>query len=501
MRNLLILIVATFFLFAGCSQQTKTESSDLDSISDSDLIGSQKLSSTIGAIELDNTYPTDETIQRLYEVRDVQRAVELYMWALPLVQFQAWKEGQEDAVGDGGMVYTTFNEQASLVTGNATTPYIMIWPDLSETGPMVVEMPAGQYASAILDWWEYPVCDLGLSGPDKGKGGKYIIVGPEEDLGKYKDKADYAFQSRTQKLFIGFRVLNPGEDAIKEFLSKVKIYPFGSEAKVPSFAFKSDKTWDGNPPLGLDYFKMLHRAIQDEPVRDRDKAFMGWLHYLGIEDGKPFEPNEYQARVMTEGANLGELMGRANAMDPHFTEPYYEGTQWYRLIDFPIEQEDEVRYYIDERAMWFYEAVTTTKGMKTETPGIGQVYLSVKRDKDGNILKGGEHYQLRVPANAPFEQFWSLTPYSEHTRGLIRSGITELIDANRDSRDERLKFNEDGSVDIYFGPNDSRVPTDRKANWMKTNPGEGWFLWFRLYAPKKEFFDKSWVLNDIEKIE
>ena len=85
-----------------------------------------------------------------------------------------------------------------------------------------------------MDWWEYPVCDLGLSGPDKGKGGKYIIVGPEEDLGKYKDKADYAFQSRTQKLFIGFRVLNPGETAIKEFLSKVKIYPLGSEAKVPS---------------------------------------------------------------------------------------------------------------------------------------------------------------------------------------------------------------------------------------------------------------------------
>ena len=280
--SILVRAALALSLLTGYAQATGTRVKGAEltkeiPIEQSNLIGSQTLSSPFGTLEIDNTYPTDETIQRLYEMRDVQRAVELYMWALPIVQFQAWKEGQEDAVGKGGMIYTTFNEQASLVTGNATPAYIMIWPDLNETGPMVVEMPAGQYASAILDWWEYPVCDLGLSGPDKGKGGKYIIVGPEEDPGKYKDKADYVFQSRTQILFIGFRVLNPGEAAIKEFLSKVKIYPFGSEAKVPSFALKSDKTWDGNPPLGLEYFKIFHRAIQGEPVRDRDKAFMGWL--------------------------------------------------------------------------------------------------------------------------------------------------------------------------------------------------------------------------------
>jgi hypothetical protein len=55
-------------------------------------------------------------------------------------------------------------------------------------------------------------------------------------------------------------------------------------------------------------------------------------------------------------------------------------------------------------------------------------------------------------------------------------------------------------VDLYFGPDDSKVPADRKANWLKTNPGEGWFPYFRLYAPKKEFFDKTWTMGDIEKV-
>ncbi|MCP4627218.1 MAG: DUF1214 domain-containing protein, partial [bacterium] len=119
--------------------------------------------------------------------------------------------------------------------------------------------------------------------------------------------------------------------------------------------------------------------------------------------------------------------------------------------------------------------------------------------RNSKILKGCEHYRPRAPAKAPFEHFWSLTPNSEHSRGLIRSGISERIDADRDSRDERLKLNENGTVDILFGPDDSKVPADKKANWMKTNTGEGWFLRLRLYAPMKEFFDRSWKLNDREK--
>jgi hypothetical protein len=202
-------------------------------IEQSNLIGTQKLSTPFGQMAIDNTYPTNETMQRIYEVRDIQRAVELFIWALPIVQFQAWKEGQAGAFGEGYTIYTTFAENAGIIISNATTPYIMGWPNLNETGPIVVDMPGGLYASAILDWWEYPVCDLGLTGPDKGDGGKYIIVGPTEDPQKYADQADFVFQSSTNKLFIGFRVLKAGEQAILEFMGKIKVYPLAAEPTVP----------------------------------------------------------------------------------------------------------------------------------------------------------------------------------------------------------------------------------------------------------------------------
>lgn len=499
-RTYLFLLATAAFALMIFSTAT-VPAAEATPIEKSDLVGTQTLASPVGTLEIDNTFPTDQTTKRLYELRDLQRAVELYLWALPIVQFQAWKDGQEGAYGDGFTVYTTLKEHTGIITSNATTPYIFGWPNLGETGPLVIDMPGGQYASAIMDWWEYPVCDMGQSGPDKGKGGKYIIVGPGEDPKQYEEKGDYVFQSRTNKLSVGFRVLEPGEEALKGFMDKVKVYPLGSEAVTPQFNYKMDREWSGTPKLGLGYFEMVHTAIQGEPVADRDKVFMSWLRYFGIEDGKPFQPSEQNAKILAQGANMAELVARANAMEPYFSEPYWEGTQWYRLIDFPVEQEDDVRYYVDERAAWFYEAVTTTKGMKTETPGVGQIYLSAKRDKDGEFLKGGEHYKLRIPANAPYEQFWSLTPYSEHSRGLIRSKITEFVDANRDSRDKRLVYNDDGSIDLYFGPDDSKVPADRKDNWMMTNPGEGWFPYFRLYAPKKEFFEKSWKMGDIVKVQ
>ena len=93
-------------------------------------------------------------------------------------------------------------------------------------------------------------------------------------------------------------------------------------------------------------------------------------------------------------------------------EPYWPGTNWYRLIDFPLEQADGKRLYLDERAAWFYEAVTTSLAMVTRTPGFGQVYLSAKRDKDSNALRGGETYRLTISPNPPGKQFWAVTVYS-----------------------------------------------------------------------------------------
>ena len=151
----------------------------------------------------------------------------------------------------------------------------------------------------------------------------------------------------------------------------------------------------------------------------------------------------------------------------------------------------ETHDQLDERAAWFYEAVTTSKGMVTKTPGLGQVYLGAYKDKEGDWLDGAKNYHLRVPPNAPVKQFWSFTVYDNDTRCLIDNPPQK---ADLSSRQD-LQKNENGSVDLYFGPN---PPTGKEKNWVQTVPGKGWFTYFRLYAPTEAYFDKTWKLPDIE---
>ena len=466
-------------------------------IADSALTGTETLSTPFGPMSITDGYPDDATVQLLFDVRDQQRAVELMMWALPLVQFQSWMEQQNEQYPGDFAVFRSFKEHGGIVTANGTTPYIIGFKNLADTSPIVIDMPAGEYAAGVLDWWEAPVCDLGLTGPDQGKGGRYVIVGPDADPADYASDGDFVFRSPTNKLLIGFRVLKPGSEAIDELFSSLKIGTGGSEPVAPFYVKGLDRLWEATPPIGLSYFELVHRAIQQEPVADRDKAFMGYLRTLGIEDGKPFEPTPRQAELLANGSRLGELLARSNAMQPDFSEPYYPGTTWFRLIDFPIEQDDAIRYYLDERAAFFYEAVTTSKGMKTETPGLGQVYLGTKRDADGNVLQGGGTYRIRVPKDAPALQFWSIVVYDVPLRLFVRTAQQKAVIS---SRSEDLQFNDDGSCDIFTGPDASMIPSGMETNFIQTNPGEGWFPYLRLYAPTESFFDKSWTLPDVVRI-
>ena len=130
-----------------------------------------------------------------------------------------------------------------------------------------------------------------------------------------------------------------------------------------------------------------------------------------------------------------------------------------------------------------------------KTLGAGQVYIETQKDGDGNWLDGGKNYMLTIPPNPPMKQFWSLTVYDTDTRCLVQTG--ELPD--KSSRMDLL-LNEDGSTNLSFGP---EPPKERKfhANWIKTVPGEGWFTYFRLYAPTEAYFDRSWQMPDIETLQ
>jgi hypothetical protein len=445
-----------------------------------------------------NGYPSDETVAKLFDEIDFQRACQAYLWSLPLVSFAEWQKAHEQTFGAKSgdvVVYDNYLAKLGILTANATTPYIISFFDLAATGPMVVEMPAGAVAGFADDMWQRPLIDMGQTGPDKGEGGTYVIVGPGQEA--VLPKGAYRADSPTNNVFWGFRALDKDPAKAKALLKALRIYPLSNADAPPEKRIVdiAGIRWSQTPPRGLDYWKSLHGIIQREPVQERDRFFMAMLKPLGIEKGKPFAPDERQTKLLTEGALVGEAMAKANDFEKRLDAAHYaDGTHWHFALVIDPSQRAEFYDQLDGRAAWFYEAVTTSSGMVTKTPGVGQVYLGTYKDKDGNWLDGAQSYRLRIPPDAPVKQFWSMTVYDVASRALIDNPTQQ---ADRSSRMD-LQVNADGSVDLYVGP---KPPPGKESNWVETVPGRAWFSYFRLYGPKQAHFDGTWILPDFERAE
>ncbi|MGE3875738.1 MAG: DUF1254 domain-containing protein [Parvibaculaceae bacterium] len=465
------------------------------------LHGDERIQTPIGEIRLTDSYFNDNASKRLYDEMDYQRAVQLYIWSTPLVSVTTWRDNQGKAYGVKNntdfVVLESLKEKRGIVTANLTTPYIFNFSNLKD-GPIQIDYPPGQTAGGVLDFWQRPVFDLGLTGPDQGKGATYIIVGPDDDPAKYKKDGVNVFQSSTNNIFIGLRILNPDPAAYEQFTSQYKMGRVGGELKSSAFIRGKDVEWSATAPRGLEYWQKLAEIVQQEPVREIDKGWMAMLEPLGIAKGRTFKPDDKVKAILLKGAAMGELMLRNLQVNPRYTEPYWPGTSWYKSFDFQIEQETSDIAQIDQRGTWFYEAVSSTKGMVNPQPGQGQVYMTTKRDSKGEMLRADRTYRLHVPAKVPVGQFWSLTLYSENTRRAYDNGGTEIRDVSLDSRTKGLKYNADGSIDLFIG---RKPPKGFESNFMKTVGDDGWFVYFRLYAPEQPFFDKSFKLADFERID
>jgi hypothetical protein len=448
------------------------------------------------AIPLRFGLPADQAArQQLYDEMDFQRATQAYIWGLPIVSFAQWQYSARNDLGakDTDMViYETLTDKLGILTANATTPYIGGFPDLNKTGPLVIDYPKGATAGGIGDFWQRPVTDLGETGPDGGKGRKYLLLGPGQAVAS---TAGYAvIHSPTNNVFIAFRVLDPDPAKARQLIAAFRMYPYSARANPTPTQFirPAGRHWSQVPPHGFAYFERLNDILQREPVFERDRMIMAMLKPLGIEKGQPFKPDQRQHRILDEGARMGEMMAQTKSFDKR--EPaarYRPDTQWQYVILLDPSQEAASYSQLDERADYFYEAVTTTRGMVTKTPGVGQAYLGTYQDKEGNWFDGGKSYRLHVPANAPAKLFWSITVYDSLQRVLIDNGHGV---ADKSSRSE-IDKNADGSVDIYFAPD---APQGHARNWIPTVPGRAWFAYFRLYGPLQPYFDKSWKLPDVE---
>ncbi len=450
----------------------------------------------IGELTFESGYPSRESVEKLFDAMDFQRATQAYIWSLPIVSMAEWQavhEEQFDASDREIVVYKTTEEKLGILTANATTPYVIAFEDLGRSGPLVIEVPAGPTGGLVNDFWQRPVIDLGLAGPDKGTGGKYLILGPGQQRPQGVE-ADYVYESGTMNILYGIRILTPDPEEGKRLLESFRAYPVSNPDEVQDYANVKGE-WFQYQPRGLKYWERLHAIYQREPVAERDRFMLSSLRFLGIEKGKPFEPDQRQIELLEEASLVGEAMAQANSFESRFPGVQYrEDAGWEYVIFLDPSQRVGEFEQLDERAAYTYEAVTTSAGMTTKTPGVGSAYLGGYRDSDGDWLDGSQDYKLTIPPNAPMKQFWSITVYSQATRCLINNGTGR---ADRSSRHDIVK-NADGSVDLYFGP--GVAPEGMKDNFIKTNADEGFFVYLRLYAPTEPYFERSWRLPDIEKV-
>jgi hypothetical protein len=507
------LFIISLVTLVACNQpQTKeatttgtTESKDGRSvaIANATLQGTETINTNFGDLQLTEDYLTVASIEKLNDQLALQRAIEVYQWSLPLTTFQMWYNAHYNVYGGNDLdfvEYNTFNEKVGILTANSSTPYVIAWADLSRTGPVVIDYPVGPSAGAVTDFYQLSLGDLGLTGADKGKGGKYVIVPNGYDKSKLNTKGYLVVNATTNKIMIGTRFLSPDETISTKMKQKFLVGKYGEALKPVNFISNTDKRFEGTPFRGLKYFELLHQFIQNEPQKEEDKIFYTYLKYLGIENGKPFNPTEKQKTILAQAANLGELMCKANQIKPRQDKSYYEKSSWYRLLsNFPLTKSSNELYFLDESNEYYFEAVTVTAGMQSNTPGAGTTsYLTTKEDKDGNFLFGTNSYKIHFPSGIPASNFWSLVLYSENTRCFIdnKNAKDKLRATSVDSRDKNLKLNADGSVDLYIGP---KAPEGKESNWLQTNSGEGWFPLIRTYGTQQAFFDKTWKPGEFEK--
>jgi hypothetical protein len=469
-----------------------------------DLRGAGVEATRTSELKYEVGYPTRETTETLYDQIDFQRACQAYLWSFPAVSFASIRVGFFRDLGvthNDIVLYENFLDTKSIyLTGNDTTIYAASQIDLAQDGPVVVEVPSGPTAGMFADAW-FTTSGLGRLGPDKGEGGKYLLVPPDFE-GELPAEGYFVVPFKTMDVnyFIRGVVIDGDVTGAADLIADSRVYPYSErEDPKPSRVVRvTGKYINSLTPEGLAYWQLLSEVINNNPVQERDRFFMAMLKPLGIEKGKPFEPDARQQRILEEGARVGDAMAQTISFDSRLSaSEVYPGKHWVNTLVLTTtegtQQESEHYSELDERLNYLYLGTWPAQAMNLPFPSGGQRYVESFKDKDGDWLDGSKSYRLTVPANVPVEQFWSITVYDNETRSMT---MNQANDAALSSYD-KLAFNADGSADLYFGP---EAPAGLESNWMDTSASKGWFVWFRFYGPTKPFFDKSWQLPDFEKV-
>jgi len=491
MKNLIYPVIIFSLLLASCTQNEKSAKGN-------NVDNWERLAN----LDFPEAYPTKEATEELYDEMLFQRASQVTLWSLPAMTLWFMKKASEAEFGAGSHILPIWKNRLSaetiISTPNSDIIYGLGYLDLKKDGPTVIEVPP-KLQGILDDFWHRPLTDVGFVGPDKGEGGNYLILPP--DFEGNVPNGYFTFKSPTYNVFVFWRAFSDENgdftEAVK-LMEQTRIYSLSKKDSPPTMEFPngSGRVVDMVYPRDYKYLEGLAEFVNEEAVDKEDWAIRGMMASLGIVKGKPFNPDEKMKEILSKGALVGMNMAQALRFgDKLQGTKYYDDRQWNNVLNvLDVEFKQESYLDMDARVGMFIIGYSISKGMVMNMVGKGSKYPFAYRDADGDFLSGGTSYKLPIPANVPALNFWSVTMYDASNASGLQNGQPFPSIGSQDE----LKYNDDGSLDLYFGP---ELPSGApENNWLKTVPGKGWFTLFRLYSPAEAFFDKSWRPGDFEKI-
>jgi hypothetical protein len=458
-----------------------------------------RVETRLGTLDFFDGFPDKASAQKIFDNLDFQRGVQAYLLALPPVN-QAANRNAIRTLGPVNQTVPIFEQlvdsRSIFLTANDNTVYSWTWLDLGK-GPLVLEVPP-KVLGLIDDMWYRWVSDVGITGPDKGRGGKYLLLPPG-----YKGGVPggyHVVRPRTYSVWVPWRSFlvdgnpKPGVDLVKKF---TKIYPLanaGKPAPALSFVDMSQKPFNTVGPAGDGFWELLHQVVQEEPSDSLDPVTLGIFQSIGIQKGEPFAPDERMKKILTEAAAVGDATARTIAFHTRDKEAYYYANSNWQVPfigGFRFQTAPGV-LNLDGANFYYFMATGVTPAMEEKLVGRGSQYAWTGRDAKGEALDGGKSYRLRLPPNIPVKDFWSVILYSNQTRSMIQ---TDQRFPSVSSQTKGLLVNPDGSVDVYLGP---KSPPGKEKNWVQTVAGRSWNVILRLYGPLDPWFAKTWQPGEIE---
>ncbi|TWU51679.1 hypothetical protein Poly59_32740 [Rubripirellula reticaptiva] len=461
-----------------------------------------KLETRLGTLRLFDGVPDKETAQRVYDNLDFQRGVQAYLNSIQIASMGGMRKGilEFGPPNTTALLFEELMDSTTLfLTPNTTSVYMVAWLEMKDE-PYVIETPPNVLGIIDSHWFHY-VADFGNAGPDKGKGGKFLILPP----GFKGDVPDgyHVAQSDTYGNWViwrGFQVDGDPKPAVETTKRIFRMYPLSQKDSPPKMNFINVSGKKFNTIHRTDYqiFEEINDVVQAEPSEGQDPEILGQLASIGIKKGQPFKPDARMQKILKEAADVGAVTVRTLTARPRDEMFYFYPGEGVWSTPFPggsYEFLDNGARVLDARSYFHFYATGITPAMTMKMVGKGSQYGVAYMDADGNALDGSKTYKVHLPPNVPAKDFWSFTLYDNQTRSELQ---TDQRFPGLDSNKKGLKQNTDGSFDIYFGP---EAPEGQENNWIQSVPGKGWNMLIRLYGPEQPWFDKTWRPGDPELVD